>query len=339
MKKILLFISLTVVLASCKKETTFVKLSGTIQNPNSAEFILYDLETGTQLKSFSIDSLGIFSDTITLEKGRYYFSDGVKNILLYLTPGTDLNMTLDTKDLDNSLRFEGKGNEINTYILEKMKKQNNLVSDAEQFYRLSPEDFNKKIQSLEAEFTALAKDNKNIDSFYKSKDSSDTKGFLGYLEDMYFNNLEISKMIGQPSPEFNDYENYNGGKTSLKDLRGKYVYIDVWATWCKPCVGEIPSLIELEATYGDKIHFVSISVDEADSKEKWKAMIAEKGMKGYQLFANQGEEESPFDIAYKINSIPRFILLDPNGIIVKPDAPRPSSPKTKALFDSLLNQK
>lgn len=338
MKKILLFISLTVVLASCKKETTFVKLSGTIQNPNSAEFILYDLETGTQLKSFSIDSLGIFSDTITLEKGRYYFSDGVKNILLYLTPGTDLNMTLDTKDLDNSLRFEGKGNEINTYILEKMKKQNNLVSDAEQFYGLSPEDFNKKIQSLEAEFTALAKDNKNIDSFYKSKDSSDTKGFLGYLEDMYFNNLEISKMIGQPSPEFNDYENYNGGKTSLKDLRGKYVYIDVWATWCKPCVGEIPSLIELEATYGDKIHFVSISVDEADAKEKWKAMIAEKGMKGYQLFANQGEEESPFDIAYKIKSIPRFILLDPKGIIVKPDAPRPSSPKTKALFDSLLNQ-
>lgn len=338
MKKILLFIIITASLFSCKKDVSFVRLSGTIKNPNTSEFQLFDLESGTQLKSLAIDATGKFSDTITLEKGRYYLSDGVKNILLYLTPGTDLSMTLDAKDLDNSLRFEGKGKEINTYILEKMKRQNSLVSDAEQLFELSPDDFNKKIQSLDAEFTALAENNKNIDSFYKSKDSSDTKGFLGYLEDLYFNNLEISKMVGQPSPEFDDYENYNGGKTSLKDLKGKYVYIDVWATWCKPCVGEIPYLVELEAAYGDKIHFVSISVDEPDSKEKWKAMIQEKGMKGYQLFANQGDQ-SPFDIAYKINSIPRFILIDPKGIIVKPDAPRPSNPKTKELFDSLLNQK
>lgn len=338
MKKILLFILITTTLSSCKKDATFIKLSGAIKNPNASEFQLFDLESGTQLKSFAIDATGKFSDTITLEKGRYYLSDGVKNILLYLTPGTDLSLTFDTKDLDNTLHFEGQGQEINSYILEKMKKQNKLVSDSESFFALSPEDFNTKIQSLETEFFDLAKVQKNIDPEYKTLDSTDTKGFLGYIEDLYFNNLEISKMIGQPSPEFENYENFKGGKTSLKDLKGKYVYIDVWATWCKPCVSEIPSLIELESIYGDRIHFVSISVDEPESREKWKAMIQEKGMKGIQLFANQGEQ-SPFDIAYKINSIPRFILLDPNGIIVKPDAPRPSSSKTKELFDNLLNKK
>src|SRR5690625_7878965 len=67
---------------------------------------------------------------------------------------------------------------------------------------------------------------------------------------------------GKKSPEF-DYENYNGGKTSLESLRGKYVYIDVWATWCGPCLREIPYLKEVEKDYRNKnIEFVAISIDE-----------------------------------------------------------------------------
>ena len=64
---------------------------------------------------------------------------------------------------------------------------------------------------------------------------------------------------GAPSPSFVDYENYNGGKTSLADLKGKYVYIDVWATWCGPCKAEIPSLKKIEKEYhGKNIAFVSV---------------------------------------------------------------------------------
>merc|ERR1711916_38022 len=66
-------------------------------------------------------------------------------------------------------------------------------------------------------------------------------------------------MKGMPSPKFVNYENNAGGKTSLDDLQGKYVYIDVWATWCGPCIQEIPSLKKIEKQYHNKnIEFVSI---------------------------------------------------------------------------------
>jgi thiol-disulfide isomerase/thioredoxin len=65
---------------------------------------------------------------------------------------------------------------------------------------------------------------------------------------------------GKPSPVF-DYENHKGGKTSLESLKGSYVYVDVWATWCGPCRQEIPLLKVEQQFEGKNIKFVSISVD------------------------------------------------------------------------------
>ena len=98
---------------------------------------------------------------------------------------------------------------------------------------------------------------------------------------------QVSKLEkGQPSPKFFNYQNYNGGTSSLDDFKGKYVYIDVWATWCGPCKAEIPHLQKVEEKYhGKNIEFVSISVDKENAKETWRNMIADKEMGGVQLIA------------------------------------------------------
>jgi thiol-disulfide isomerase/thioredoxin len=139
---------------------------------------------------------------------------------------------------------------------------------------------------------------------------------------------------GKPSPTFT-FENIEGGVTSLEDLKGKYVYIDVWATWCGPCIAEIPALKELEKAYHNKnIEFVSISIDEYKDKDKWSKMIETKGLKGIQLIADK-DWSSDFVKQYAIDGIPRFILLDDEGNIISSDAPRPSDSKLKDVLDEL----
>lgn len=142
-------------------------------------------------------------------------------------------------------------------------------------------------------------------------------------------------MPGADSPVFVNYENYNGGTTSLIDLKGKFVYIDIWATWCGPCIEETPAFKELVKKYnGKNVTFVSISIDTAADKEKWRNTVREKEMNWVQLFA-ENERNSTFIRDYDISDIPRFIFLDPDGKIVSVDAPRPSQ---KEEIDYLFSQ-
>jgi len=156
---------------------------------------------------------------------------------------------------------------------------------------------------------------------------------------MYKMELEKKKMMAtlenQPSPDFTDFPTPDGSTKSLADYNGKYTYIDVWATWCGPCKAEVPYIKEMKAKYeGKNLQIVSISVDEDKDLEKWKNMIESKGMDWDQLIApNNWQNE--FITAYGINSIPRFILLDPEGNVLSADALRPSNPDLYVMLDSL----
>lgn len=136
------------------------------------------------------------------------------------------------------------------------------------------------------------------------------------------------------APDFN-YTNVDNKKVALKDLRGKYVYIDVWATWCSPCKAEIPFLQQVEKDYhGKNIEFVSISID-AD-KGQWEKYVRTNQLGGTQLISDKKNFESAFIQKLYIATVPRFILVDPKGRLVSANAPRPSDPELRALLDKHL---
>ncbi|MCT4587212.1 MAG: TlpA family protein disulfide reductase [Carboxylicivirga sp.] len=137
-------------------------------------------------------------------------------------------------------------------------------------------------------------------------------------------------MKGQDSPKFN-YVDIAGDHVSLDDLKGKYVYIDLWASWCGPCKQEIPHLKSLKKKFRKKnIHFVGISTDK--DIDAWKKELKKQKLDGIQL--NSGGDEQ-FMKEYNVNGIPRFILIDKKGKIVMANAPRPSSEEIYDLLNGL----
>jgi|GEM_PF-4186133 len=110
-----------------------------------------------------------------------------------------------------------------------------------------------------------------------------------------------------------------GNEHRLSEFKGRYVYIDLWASWCGPCNQEIPYLKELERTIGnDKVVFVSISIDE--DFNAWKAAIKRHNLSGNQFLGNE-----TLASLLKVQGIPRFLIYDKEGRLLNPDAPRPSS--------------
>ncbi len=141
---------------------------------------------------------------------------------------------------------------------------------------------------------------------------------------------------GQPAPSFS-YPDIEGSNISLETFRGRYVYIDVWATWCAPCLKELPHLEELQKTYkGNRnIAFVSISIDQ--NKDAWRKMVTEKKMKGFQLIGDKAWASQICD-DYMIQGIPRFILIDKEGKIINQNAPRPSSDELTDILADLMSE-
>lgn len=138
--------------------------------------------------------------------------------------------------------------------------------------------------------------------------------------------------VGKPSPELNATD-VTGKKVSLTDLKGKFVYIDVWATWCMPCRKELPFLAQIEEKYrGKDIHFVGLSCDA--NRTVWEKDIAKGGKSGIQIHL---VPEATFLDDYMISGIPRFILLDRDGNIINMNMTRPSDPETVKTLDALLN--
>ena len=329
MKKLLLLLALVSVCSGIYGQGK-IKFQAEIANKNGNSIFINDNANKT-IKEIKIDGKGIFKGEIVAPAGFYMMFDGVEFAQLYLKPGFDLKLKMDAKLFDESIVFTGKGADENnllannTISLEKFEAENMKKSKDDFFQALGAKNKLDEENLAKGKFDATFVD-------YNKKMWAQEKMMLG----MNFQNTKIkNEIIGKPSKSF-DYVNRKGGNTKLEDLRGKYVYIDVWATWCGPCRAEIPFLKKIEEKYhGKNIEFVSISIDVNKDYEKWKNFVTDKQLGGVQLFADK-DWSSDFITSFGINSIPRFLLIDPQGNVVDADAVRPSSPELVATLDKLL---
>lgn len=143
--------------------------------------------------------------------------------------------------------------------------------------------------------------------------------------------------VGQPCPDFH-LKDLKGRERSLKDFAGKIVYIDLWATWCGPCKGEMPSLEVLEKRFAKRdIVFVSISVDRNKDIPLWKKTVADMKLGGVQLHLGENWDWLKNFMPTGI-SVPRFILLDREGKILDANMTRPSDKATARKLNELTKK-
>jgi len=445
MKRPIYALILAVLFAACesKKEPTTTTISGQITNPKG------------DVVTFRVDDEGL-TDTLDAENKFSYsfdidepqevrFGHGGEITYIYLRPGDDLFLTLDTEEFDESLRYTGIGSEINNYkaalvlmgdtllnqrelfslppdsfLLAIQTEQdmklsamqsfnitdqtfkNNLKGNAlwrkrlllleyepshkyyvkldsfsvsEGFYdfknevdmndstqlkyayfkhyvqaeikREASENYNKRQNKEESNYNFLIGAMDKLTSLEPIKETmiydilkwdyldltedqrkEYTAKWLSYnpeqdkIDEIKQEVLQIEKILpGKPAPSFN-YASLEGDTVSLEDLHGKVVYIDVWATWCGPCIREHPFMEKLQQRFEGK-DVVFIAVDTDSSPEPWRKMVAEKELGGIHVYA-PGAWEAKIMKDYAIHGIPRFILIDQEGNIVDADAARPS---------------
>lgn len=122
----------------------------------------------------------------------------------------------------------------------------------------------------------------------------------------------IASEIGGAAPEIS-LSSYSGKNIKLTDFKGKFVLLDFWATWCRPCIAEIPNLKKVYSEFsGDDFEIVSVCVDRADFKPNWKKIIEEYQTGWPQLFDATGVAAHDYGIEY----FPTIFLLNKKGEIV-----------------------
>lgn len=138
-------------------------------------------------------------------------------------------------------------------------------------------------------------------------------------------------IVGSPFPDGVVLEDADGNVVDFSSFKGKYVYVDLWASWCGPCCKEVPHLQALEKEMQDgNVVFLSISTD-AD-KDAWKKKMTELGMHGNQLH----DRDNTLCNALNVKGIPFFLIYDKEGRLHTYKALRPSSgERLKGILESL----
>lgn len=146
----------------------------------------------------------------------------------------------------------------------------------------------------------------------------------------------MNSQPGRPVPD-TMMETVDGGEVPLSSMFGKVLYIDVWATWCGPCVREAPYFKELAEKYrgDDRIRFISLSIDRDKDRDAWVEFVGDE-KPFWPQFRLAGSNHADFCDKVGINTIPRFLLIGPDGKFINSDCARPSNENIENILNNAI---
>ncbi len=146
---------------------------------------------------------------------------------------------------------------------------------------------------------------------------------------------EIQKALspGMPAPGFS-LTDINGDEVSLDDFHGKVVYLDFWASWCGPCLQQIPHAKELKKRMADHDDLVFLYVSVDTDEEAWRNMVVDREIQGVHVNVNGFSHDVP--ASYNLRGVPTFYLIGRDGSIFDNRPPRPSGENIDEVLHAAL---
>ena len=333
-KVLFMLVALLITVNISSQDKKYATVEFDVANQKTDSLFIWSIENKiVLLKILKKDKNGVFKDTVTVKPTMHLLSSTRNSSIyntFYLANGFDLKISLDTNKLGGPMQFSGKGADENNLFKE---VPNSFPDDA-----VLTDDKNFKTEFDKArKFSLSLIEGKKLNPEFYTEIKKQIEDQYLRIETQHQFQVAQNKLNNTVSPNFS-FINYKGGQSTLEDFKGKYVYIDIWATWCAPCIREIPYLQKIEELYhGRNIAFLSISSDQYSDIEKWKKMIVTKSMSGVQLLEDN-RVATAFSTYFNVDTIPRFILIDPKGVIIDSNTLRPSDPLLIGKLDGLLNK-
>ncbi|MCF6241019.1 MAG: AhpC/TSA family protein [Bacteroidales bacterium] len=304
---------------------TNVKITGNIQNKGNFDKIyLEDIVTQQELASTDLSDKGDFSLEATVDKANFYRLrlDQENYLILIIEPNENISVKADVKELYSP---EIKGSKNSSLIYSTFKSSQEFDEKIEKYAQKVQKEkqvYLRKfiLDNLNSLSTLFFIDELSIENDFDVYKKLDKSLYAKYPDNFLV--LELHKKvqgadflsIGSAAPEI-DLPNPEGVNIKLSSLRGKYVLIDFWAAWCRPCRFESPNMVKLYDTYNKKgFEIYSVSLDK--TKEAWVKAIQQDGLGKWTHVSDLQYWNSAAGRDYGVESIPFTVLIDKEGKII-----------------------
>jgi peroxiredoxin len=348
MRKLILFTAVVALMVACGSKNQFT-ISGTIEPTTEGNIVLYAFEKGQPVPTDTteiVDGKFKFTGEIEMPTLRLLGLEGTNNFLAqaFIESGK-IKMTIYPDSFEANV-IEGSNSQdlFQTYLdeMNAFSKKEGEIRNRFQQAQMSGNE--TEMEAVRNEYGVMADNNLLFAKNFISKNNASPVAAYVYLMSM-FSQAESEELdsiltvfdpkiaesefvkvikdradelrataVGASAPDFS-LPDMNGAALSLSSFKGKYVLIDFWASWCQPCMMELPNVLEQYAAFKDKgFEIIGISLDRQE--EPWRAAIADNKMTWPQAWdLAQGRQGEVADL-YGVTSIPHMVLVDKEGKII-----------------------